>query len=201
MKFSRIGRHERTFNSADDKQYSCSQCDYKSSTLSNLRVHEGIHTGTRPFSCTQCNYKCSSSSYLKEHEKIHTGDKPLRCSQCNYKCSRLNQLKEHERIHTGDKLFSCSQCEYKSSYLRKVKRHQKIHKHQNTNNDKPSICSHCDYEGPTPFSLELHARKYHNAKCWYKVCSNQTPLFIKSKTEVIKLISETYLYPRLHLLF
>ena len=36
---------------------------------------QSIYTGERLFSCSQCDYKCLTSSDLKKHQRIHTGDK------------------------------------------------------------------------------------------------------------------------------
>ena len=83
----------------------------------HMKMHEKIHTFDKPFSCSQCDYKCSTLDNLKRHEKIRAVDKPFRCSQCDYKCSTLGHLKRHEKILTGDKPFSCSQFDYKCSPL------------------------------------------------------------------------------------
>ena len=94
MKISKQ-RHERILNS--DRPFRYPKCDYKCSTSSDLKRHEGTHTGSgKPFSCSQCGYTCSTSSDLKRHKRTHTG-----YSQCCYKCTILDILSKHERTHTG----------------------------------------------------------------------------------------------------
>ena len=114
---------ERTQNG--DKPFSCSHSLTSGNVKRNERVH--IHTIEKQFSCSQCNFKCSTSSHLKWRERTHTGDKPFRCSQCDYKCSTSSPLKTHERIHTGDKPFSCSQCDFKCSTSSNLKQHEITH--------------------------------------------------------------------------
>ena len=97
-----------------DKPFSCSQCDYKS-TSSDRKTHARIHTSKKPLSCSHCDYASSYSSHLKRHLRIHTDEKPFSCSQCDYKSSYSSTLKIHERIHTGEKPFSCSQFDHKCS--------------------------------------------------------------------------------------
>ena len=53
------------------KPFSCTRCDYKSSTSASLKQHESIHTEKKTFSCTRCDYKSTTSNRLKEHEAIH----------------------------------------------------------------------------------------------------------------------------------
>ena len=52
--------------------FSCSFCDYKSSTKANLKVHtDAKHLGIR-YSCDKCDYKGSQAGSLKIHKQnIH----------------------------------------------------------------------------------------------------------------------------------
>ena len=86
----------------------------------HMKMHEKIHTFDKPFSCSQCDYKCSTLDNLKRHEKIRAVDKPFSCSQCDYKCSSLGHLKRHEKIHTVDSPFNCSKCDYKCSHNQSI---------------------------------------------------------------------------------
>ena len=80
-----------------------SKNDYKSTTC--LRQHESIHIKDRTFSCTHCDYKSTSSASLKEHEAIHIKERTFSCKHCDYKSTSSASLKEHEAIHNPTTSF------------------------------------------------------------------------------------------------
>merc|ERR1712029_596947 len=82
---------------------SCSHCEKKCNSSSDLKEHERTHTGKKPFSCTQCDKKFTHQRSWREHERTHTGEKPFSCSLCNKKFALLHHLKQHEGTHTGIK--------------------------------------------------------------------------------------------------
>ena len=58
---------------------------------SNLKTHNGIHTGEKPHECTICGKFFSRAYNLKRHNRIHTGEKPHECNICgkNYLLRQL----------------------------------------------------------------------------------------------------------------
>ena len=47
--------------------------------LSQVRVHERIHTGDKPYQCSFCDYKANQRGNMRTHERRHTGEKPYKC--------------------------------------------------------------------------------------------------------------------------
>ena len=48
-------------------KYPCSQCDFKATRDSNLKIHiESVHEGIK-YPCSQCDYKATQQSHLKRH--------------------------------------------------------------------------------------------------------------------------------------
>ena len=70
-----------------DKEYLCSQCEYKATQKGTLGRHiKSVHEGQK-FQCPQCEYKTTWKGQLQIHIKsIHEGQK-FQCPQCEYKAT------------------------------------------------------------------------------------------------------------------
>ena len=86
------------------KDHECQQCDFKSSTNSDLKIHvKHVHLKLKYVECQQCNYKCSSNGSLKMHVKrVHLKIKDHECKQCDYKCSSNTHLTRHVKVIHDD---------------------------------------------------------------------------------------------------
>ena len=70
-----------------------------------MRQHESIHIKERTFSCTHCDFKSTTSASLRQHESIHIKEKTFSCTRCDYKSTTSASLKEHEAIHNPTTSF------------------------------------------------------------------------------------------------
>ena len=57
-------------NRADDKPYSCTQCDLKFAVRNSLRRHQILHTD-KALSCPVCDKKFYQGLYLRRHMVCH----------------------------------------------------------------------------------------------------------------------------------
>lgn len=54
-------------------------CNKEFTCISNLIVHQRIHSGTKPFECPECHKKFASSGNMQDHMNRHTNTKPYAC--------------------------------------------------------------------------------------------------------------------------
>ena len=51
-----------------EKPFKCNECDYSSTTASNLKTHvQAKHAFEKPFKCNECDYSATTASNLKTH--------------------------------------------------------------------------------------------------------------------------------------
>ncbi|KAK9874219.1 hypothetical protein WA026_002573 [Henosepilachna vigintioctopunctata] len=180
-----VDAHEMTRK--DIKPYSCSKCDKRFKTSTNLKQHLKYHKGTRSEICTYCGKGFITKPDLFVHEKIHFNQKTYSCEMCHKSFNTHKNLGTHKLIvHTDPSLWNyvCSFCSkrfpQKSNMTAHVRRHKgeklfechlcqkkfcengtlkkHILTHSNVRNNR---CSECGKEYRERRVMEIHMAKIH----------------------------------------
>ncbi|XP_069468153.1 zinc finger protein 28-like isoform X2 [Ambystoma mexicanum] len=81
------------------RKYPCTACGKSFSVMSNLVIHERIHTGERPYHCTLCGKNFTQKGVLLRHQKMHTGERPYQCNACGKRFNQKHHLLRHQKTH------------------------------------------------------------------------------------------------------
>ena len=136
--------------------FTCDQCEYKTTTKEYLRIHRrSIHDGVK-YPCNKCDYKATQSSSLMQHKlSIHEGVK-YPCPQCDYKAARPSRLNSHVReIHEGIE-YPCLQCNCKAPTRKRLNLHVK-----SVHEGISYSCNQCDFTNVSKQQLKRHQEMVH----------------------------------------
>nr|XP_033816300.1 zinc finger protein 2 homolog [Geotrypetes seraphini]XP_033816301.1 zinc finger protein 2 homolog [Geotrypetes seraphini] len=150
----------------ESKPYECFECNKSFNQKDLLRSHERVHTGENPYTCkcSKCGRTFNEKEKLIIHERIHTREKPHKCSECGKRYTRKDMLIIHKRIHTGEKPYKCSKCGKSFNSITGLRSHEIIH-----TGEKPYQCSECGKSFKRNAGLRYHER-IHTGEKPYK-CS------------------------------
>ncbi|XP_058873802.1 zinc finger and SCAN domain-containing protein 2-like [Acipenser ruthenus] len=146
--------------------FPCADCGKSFNSLSQLKIHQRVHTGDKPYHCFECGRSFTQLQNLKRHQRSHTGEKPYHCTVCGRSFTLLQNLKIHQRVHTGEKPYHCIECGKRFTVLQNLKRHQRSH-----TGAKPYHCTECGKRFTQLGHLQSHQRfhtgekPYHCATC------------------------------------
>ncbi|XP_030752965.1 gastrula zinc finger protein XlCGF26.1-like isoform X2 [Sitophilus oryzae] len=166
------------------KKMRCSNCDYHTSRISDLRRHEAVHLALEErqlFGCTHCEKKYTTKHGLKEHlrdihlEDIHSNfksqkveKKDYRCAICGYQTLERSNFYRHKKIHLAPKerqLFCCTHCDKKYASKCSLQYHfGYVHTDPRSEDAQKNIhkCSNCDYQTIIMSNFKQH-QKIHLA--------------------------------------
>ncbi|XP_071449473.1 zinc finger protein 91-like [Hetaerina americana] len=123
-----LKRHIILHSKKKEKRHSCSECDFKSYTPANIRVHYmRVHSGERPFKCTLCEKGFVSKGSLETHMNTHTREKNYKCDICEAVFTNMSSLDRHKKSHSGRKDYKCDICGKDYTQSHNLKNHKKKH--------------------------------------------------------------------------
>ena len=91
---------------------------------------------------------------LNRNEKV-------KCEDCGNMFTRINAARHQKRCAKG--VVSCAECKY-STYNQQEMNYHVAKKHAPASSKQSTVCSSCEQEFPSYYSLQQHRRKEHGAK-------------------------------------
>lgn len=144
-------------------KYKCTDCEYSSVKLGNMKIHKEKHNRKEKFKCDHCSFSARSRSHVSLHSTRFHSEQPaaaqLKCSDCVYSTTRLHDMRRHRRRHEQEEKFKCDQC----SFSARSKNHVSLHStrfHREQSLAAPRYrCSDCNY-----FTDERYIMKRHRLR-------------------------------------
>ena len=91
---------------------------------------------------------------LNRNEKV-------KCEECGQEYRRADNARHRKRCAKG--FVSCPECKY-STYNQQEMNYHMAKKHAQPSSKQSTVCSSCEQEFPSYYSLQQHRRKEHGAK-------------------------------------
>uniref|UniRef100_A0A3B3ZFA6 C2H2-type domain-containing protein n=1 Tax=Periophthalmus magnuspinnatus TaxID=409849 RepID=A0A3B3ZFA6_9GOBI len=85
-------------NEPQGAAFTCETCGEALSSITNLQIHQRLHTGRKIHSCTFCGKLFLAKFKLREHERVHTGEKPYTCDTCGSTFTHASNLRKHQQL-------------------------------------------------------------------------------------------------------
>ncbi|XP_074661740.1 uncharacterized protein LOC141914448 isoform X1 [Tubulanus polymorphus] len=115
--------HHMKIHSMKELECPYEGCELRFRAVSDLTIHQRVHTNERPFLCDQCCYAGKSQNQLTRHMRTHTGERKYSCQFCPYKAQNSTHLQRHMRIHIGSKPFKCPYCTFACNTHENLRKH------------------------------------------------------------------------------
>ena len=81
-----------------EKRFTCAECQYKTNSSKQLKIHSRIHNVGRLFDCVICDFKTTSFAIFNAHVGRHRLNHPLGCKMCSYKATSKRDLESHRHV-------------------------------------------------------------------------------------------------------
>lgn len=100
--------------------------------MSELTMHDRLHSFNKPFRCEQCDEAFMSQSSLSLHvHRVHdfSMDRQIHCPLCDYSFSKQSDLNAHIYVHNddGQDMFECPDCSELFDNLEFFVEHMGVH--------------------------------------------------------------------------
>lgn len=124
--------HHSVVHNVAMQEYNCPVCGKSFQIMSRMKVHlKQVHIKERNFSCSMCDQKFFSKTQVKKHMIKHVGERIHQCEICMKSYARKQTLRDHMRIHSKDKKFSCSMCSQEFVQNNSLRLHMRVHHQAN----------------------------------------------------------------------
>ncbi|XP_014215951.1 zinc finger protein 510 [Copidosoma floridanum] len=160
----------------DMKPYLCKQCNFKTVTVSNVKIHiNKVHLKVKPYSCYLCPKTYNTHSALVDHINGHQGLKPYECDSCSFKCGSKQSVRSHILNHHQKlaKDFPCDICGKLFYRKNQMQTHRVIH-----DKSRRFKCNLCSSYLLSRESLQLHMQRSHQKNY---ACDNCEKSFVSKK--------------------
>lgn len=151
-----------SLDSKDVKPYSCTKCENRFSTLTNLNQHLKYHEETRSKICSICGKAFKTASDLTVHEYIHLNRRNYKCDDCNKAFNTNKNLRTHILVvHTDRSLwkYHCTVCGKRFPLKANYDQHSRRHK-----GEKSHVCQFCGKPFISNSELKRHIELHSNIK-------------------------------------
>uniref|UniRef100_A0A8V0XHA4 Zinc finger protein n=1 Tax=Gallus gallus TaxID=9031 RepID=A0A8V0XHA4_CHICK len=178
-----LKKHKENVHSGNSrKKLTCSVCNKKCSSTTNLQEHRKVH---ETFECQECDKRFISANQLKRHMITHSEQVQHRHQHCELPHSVssicLNPVLEEPPVetHSEERPFQCEECKALFRTPFSLQRHLLIH-----NSERTFKCDHCDATFKRKDTLNVHIQVVHDGHKKYKcdLCDKAfvTPSVLKS---------------------
>ncbi|XP_014602221.1 PREDICTED: zinc finger protein 561-like [Polistes canadensis] len=138
------------------RPYMCEICGQAYKYKQALNIHIDMHNGISPFQCSYCNKCFTQKGALVRHLPMHTGETPYQCELCGKRFIHHSSYNMHILSHTGKKSYQCHICDASLLSTSHLKRHMRVH-----TGEKPYSCIVCGKRFAQRYNLQSH-KKIHS---------------------------------------
>ncbi|KAI4503378.1 hypothetical protein M0802_001600 [Mischocyttarus mexicanus] len=138
------------------RPYMCEICGQAYKYKHALNIHIDMHNGISPFQCSFCNKCFTQKGALVRHLPMHTGETPYQCELCGKRFVHHSSYNMHILSHTGKKSYQCHICDASLLSTSHLKRHMRVH-----TGEKPYSCIVCGRRFAQRYNLQSH-QKIHS---------------------------------------
>lgn len=151
-------RHRQAHGPAEEGEFKCQHCDYKSNFAGGLTNHTKFHhEKVLDFVCEVCGKGCLCKAQLERHiQRHHTKQQSEECEICHkFFFDMPCHMRRAHRVlpEVEDDLLKCELCDYKAA-------RSKIKAHVRACHSGPHLCRICGVEYKSRVGLRDHMESH-----------------------------------------